>query len=147
MGDCRSYTGTRGRRGVFLEHLHAQVHQSAKHSGEIAIAVAMISALTKPDCRVFWALTPEEWKLWDCQPRRSYGRNNLCRVRSCTLRWRARSRRRLEKSVNRRRERRAISEDQHDAQEQQENQDRRDPPSLTYAQEMQEFLNDCQLHW
>src|SRR5207247_9150048 len=82
-----------------------------------------------------------------CQPRRSNGRNNLCRVRSCTLRWRARSRRRLEKSVNKRRERRAISEDQHAAQEQQENQDRRDPPSLTYAQEMQEFLNDCQLHW
>jgi len=48
---------------VPLEHLHAQVHQSAKHSGEIAIAVAMISALTKPDCRVSWALTPEEWKL------------------------------------------------------------------------------------
>jgi hypothetical protein len=35
------------------------VHHSAKHSGEIAIAVAMISALTKPDGRV----TPEEWKL------------------------------------------------------------------------------------
>ncbi|HEY2379973.1 MAG TPA: hypothetical protein VGK48_02210 [Terriglobia bacterium] len=48
---------------VPLEHLHEHVHHSAEHGGEIAIAVATISALTKPDDRVFWALTPEEWKL------------------------------------------------------------------------------------